>query len=114
MNAEFNPARRAVLKLGAADPSGKQSSGDIYIAGLVIRARPERLSSVRAALTRLPGAEIHAVDERGKLVLTLEAATDGRIADLMLHIPDIPGVLTCDLAHYHSEAAAQTPGDEPT
>ena len=103
-----------MLKLGAADPLDEESFGDIYIAGLVVTARPERLSAVRTALARLPGAEIHAVDERGKLVLTLEAANDGRIADLMLHIPDIPGVLTCDLAHYHGEAAAQTPGDEPT
>ncbi len=114
MNSEFKPARRALLKLGAADPLDEESSGDIYIAGLVVTARPERLSAVRTALARLPGAEIHAVDERGKLVLTLESASDGRIADLMLHIPDIPGVLTCDLAHYHSETAAQTLGDEAT
>ena len=104
MRHEPSTSRRDFLLrgAGAADPGGH---GDgIHVAGLVVMTRPEHLERVRAGLSRLPGAEIHAVDPCGKLVITLDAPSDGAIADLMHRIPDLPGVLACTLAHHHSES----------
>ena len=102
-------SRRDFLLRGAgaahASPAGGDGGGGIHVAGLVVMTRPERLERVRTALARLPGAEVHAADRRGKLVVTLDAPSDGAIADLMHRIPDIPGVLACTLAHHHSEGA---------
>lgn len=78
-------------------------AGGIHIAGIVVHTRPERVGRVRAGLERLSGAEVHAVDPRGKLVVTLEAPSDGVIADMLHLIPEMPGVIACTLAHHHSE-----------
>ena len=108
MRQEFPTSRRGFLLRGAeaahAFPAG-DGGGGIHVAGLVVMTRPEQLERVRAALSRLPGAEVHAADRRGKLVVTLDAPSDGAIADLMHRIPDVPGVLACTLAHHHSEDA---------
>lgn len=106
MRQEPSTSRRDFLLRGAGEaqafPAG---GGGIHVAGLVVMTRPERLERVRTALSRLPGAEVHATDRHGKLVVTLDAPSDGAIADLMHRIPDIPGVLACTLAHHHSEGA---------
>ena len=108
MRQESPTSRRGFLLRGAgaahAFPAGGDDGG-IHVAGLVVMTRPEHLERVRAALSRLPGAEVHAADRRGKLVVTLDAPSDGAIADLMHRIPDVPGVLACTLAHHHSEGA---------
>ena len=101
-------SRRDFLLRGAGEAQSFPDGGDgggIHVAGLVVMTRPERLERVRTALSRLPGTEVHAADRRGKLVVTLDAPSDGAIADLMHRIPDIPGVLACTLAHHHSEGA---------
>lgn len=109
MRQESVTSRRGFLLRGPgaaqALPAGG-GDGGIHVAGLVVMTRPEHLEGVRAALSRLPGAEVHAADRRGKLVVTLDAPSDGAIADLMHRIPDVPGVLACTLAHHHSEGGA--------
>ena len=108
MRQEPSTSRRDFLLCGAGEAQSFPAGGDgggIHVAGLVVMTRPERLERVRTALSRLPGAEVHAADRRGKLVVTLDAPSDGAIADLMHRIPDIPGVLACTLAHHHSEGA---------
>lgn len=100
-------SRRKLFGLDTAPLAGHPKSSGIHVAGLVVHTRPESLERVRAGLVRLSGAEIHAVDPRGKLVVTLEAASDAIIADLLNTIPDIPGVIACTLAHHHSECGQE-------
>ncbi len=99
--------RRKFFGLRTAPVAGHPDSSGIYVAGLVVHTRPESLERVRAGLSRLSGAEVHAADPRGKLVVTLEAASDGVIADLLSTIPEIPGVIACTLAHEHSESGEE-------
>ena len=103
MSEQTKPTRREFLRLDKASSTPPMDPDGIYIAGLVIHARPENLQRVRTGLEHLSGAEVHAVDPRGKLVVTLEAASDGIIADLLNIIPELPGVIACTLAHHHSE-----------
>jgi len=107
MSTETEPTRREFLRLDAASSTPGKDSDGIHIAGLVVHTRPENLQRVRAGLERLSGAEVHAVDPRGKLVVTLEAASDGIIADLLNVIPELPGVIACTLAHHHSECGEE-------
>lgn len=107
MTTETRPGRRKFLRLHTPASVKKADSTGIHIAGLVVHTRPESLKRVSAGLARLPGAEVHAADPRGKLVVTLEAASDGKIADLLNFIPEIPGVIACTLAHHHSESGEE-------
>ena len=103
MTTQTRANRRSFLQLDDAYSTTDRSSKEIHIAGLVVHTRPDNVDRVRASLERLSGAEIHAADPRGKLVVTLEAASDGLIADLLTMIPALPGVIACTLAHHHSE-----------
>ena len=108
MKSDHEYPRREFLRLNAAAMAGSAESDGIYIAGIVVHTRPENLQYVRAGLERLSGAEVHAADPRGKLVVTLEAASDGLIADLLNVIPELPGVIACTLAHHHSEGGEES------
>jgi nitrate reductase NapD len=72
------------------------------ISGVIVHARPERTHEVRAALERLPGVEVHAVTDNGRLVVTVEeyGASDGR-ANMELH--NIDGVLSAAMIYHHCE-----------
>ena len=107
MTTDTRPSRRKFLRLDAATRVAAADSSGIHIAGVVVHTRPESLERVRAGLAKLSGAEIHAADPKGKLVVTLEAASDGIIADLLNTIPEIHGVIACTLAHHHSEAGEE-------
>lgn len=104
MSTELRTGRRKFLRI---EPETPAEGKGIHIAGLVVHTKPDSLQRVRAGLEKLSGAEVHAADPRGKLVVTVEAASDGMIADLLNTIPGIPGVIACTLAHHHSE-----PGEE--
>ncbi|HXK29251.1 MAG TPA: chaperone NapD, partial [Candidatus Binatia bacterium] len=42
------------------------------ISSLLIHAQPQRAEHVRAQLEQLPGVEVHAVTEEGRLIVTVE------------------------------------------
>ena len=50
------------------------------IAGVVIHARPEKLEGVEAQLLGLPGVEVHATADDGRMVVTVEDEAP-RLAD---------------------------------
>ena len=52
----------------------------INISGLLVHAHPEKAEAVRARLLQMPGIEVHAVSPEGRLVVTLENASDGDMA----------------------------------
>ncbi len=69
-----------------------------YVCSIVVQARPEKLSQVKAAILAIPTAEIHGEkSDEGKLVVTLESNRQLALADLMNEIKDIPGVIVVSL-----------------
>ena len=76
-----------------------------HISSLVIHVRPECLDAVRSDVLKSPGVEIHAVDEAGKIVLTLEADDMGAIQEFMNRLALLPGVLSSNLVYHHCEDA---------
>ena len=95
-DAEFDPRRRALL-------SGKLET---HIASLVIHAHPERAERVRQQIAQLPGAEIAATSPSGKLVVTLETASEKDIASHLGHIQSIKGVLAATLVYHQIETSS--------
>lgn len=86
-----NSSRRALLMggLGAPKPVEKAE-----IVSLIVNAFPAHLGEVSAAITALPGAEVHGQDPKGKLIVVLEAPTQGEIGALANEISGIPHVLS--------------------
>ena len=78
---------------------------EAHISSLVVHARPEKIPQIRSALLALPGVEIHAA-EGGKLVITLETASEAEIVTRLHEISLLEGVLSAALVYHHYEPEA--------
>jgi nitrate reductase NapD len=72
------------------------------IAGVVIHARPEKLAGVEAQLLELPGVEVHATAEDGRMVVTVEDE-ESRMGDTVMSFHSVDGVLSASLIYHHFE-----------
>ena len=67
-------------------------TGELHISSLVVHARPATLAAVCAAIARLPGAEVHASNRQGKIVVTLETSDEGGVLARLDQIGRMGGV----------------------
>jgi nitrate reductase NapD len=75
------------------------------IASIIVQARPERLAELEAAITALPGCEIHGRDIRGKLIVVTEAPDSGSLGTLLNTIQSLPDVYSAALVFHAIETA---------
>ncbi len=76
------------------------------VAGVVIHARPEKLAGVETHLLTLPGVEVHATTEDGRMVVTVEDDAP-RLADTVMGLQDVDGILSASLIYHHFEESEQ-------
>lgn len=80
-------------------------STEQHVSSLVVHARPERLPDVLASLGSMQGVEVHGQNTAGKVVVTLETATEQEVVLRMGEIGELPGVLSTALVFHHFETA---------
>ena len=85
------------------------SGGDIHISSFVVRARPEAVDAVSRRLAGWDGVEIHAT-AAGKIVATLECASENRIVETLDRIQRLDGVMAANLVFHHAEPARDLEG----
>lgn len=73
------------------------------ISGVIVHSRPEKVAAVQQQLNALPGVEIHAVGEDGRMVVTVEEASDRRMADTVNGLQDLEGVIAASMVYHHFE-----------
>lgn len=71
------------------------------ICGVLVHARPDLRHQVADALGALPGTEIHAIADEGKLVVVVEDAQGELASTTINRINDVPGVLSVALVYHH-------------
>lgn len=76
------------------------------IAGVVIHARPEKLAGVEAQLLELPGVEVHATADDGRMVVTVEDE-ESRLGDTVMAFHNVDGVLSASLIYHHFEESEE-------
>ncbi len=76
---------------------------EIHITSLVVYADPSRVSEISDAVGRLPGAEVHANDGRGKLVVVLEAEGNADMAAAINRVDRTAGVICTALVYQQAE-----------
>ena len=86
-------SRRKVLTGNFADgrPTHHETS---EIVSLIVNAFPAHLETVVAEILAMPGAEVHGRDPKGKLIVVLEAATQGAIGAMADAISGLPHVIS--------------------
>jgi len=95
------PSRREVLTGRLAAPPSLEA----HVSSLVVHVRPDRAEAARAALTGMPGVEVHA-EAAGKIIVTLETETEADIVTRLNEISLLDGVMSAALVYHHFEAVA--------
>jgi len=103
MTTENTDLQRRAFLLGRLAAGGSEPPAEHHISSLVVHAMPDAVDGVSAALTALPGLEIHAADRSGKLILTLETVDEAEIVERLNAIYGIRGVLSAALVFHHIE-----------
>ena len=85
------------------------SGAEVHISSALVHVRPERTQEVAAQIAAQDGAELHFA-EAGKIIVTLEAATSGAIADRLCDIGRLAGVLAATLV-YHEVTTPEALGE---
>lgn len=85
------------------------------IVGMVIRAKPEHLDGVSAAMTALPGVELHArQDHDGKLVITVEDVPGHNTTDTLTQLQLVENVVCVTLAYEYCDENKDAPEEAQT
>ncbi len=81
----------------------RYSNDEYSIAGIVVHTRPENRDVVAERLVLLRGVEVHAINEEGKLVVTVEEEPGERfIIDRITEINNTEGVINAALVFSQS------------
>lgn len=78
-------------------------SNPVNISGILVHARPERALEVAATLRALPGVEVRAVLDHGRIVVVAEEKA-GRVGDILMAASVCSGVITATLVYQHDVA----------
>jgi nitrate reductase NapD len=78
-----------------------------HIAGVLVHADPVHIARVRQAIELMAGAEVHASNDVGKLVVTLEAPSSRAISAHLDHLQKLDKVLAATLVYQHCEDMAE-------
>ena len=74
------------------------------ISSIIVHAQPTELASVRGSLEQIPGVEVHAATDDGKLVVTIETDTDGETAGTFDRINAMDGVMSAAMVFHQFES----------
>ena len=76
---------------------------EFHVSSLVVHCRRERAAAVATTLRTLDGMEVHGGVLEGKLVVTLETATEGEIVERLNQVQLLDGVLAATLVFHQFE-----------
>ncbi|NKC14730.1 MAG: sorbose reductase [Gammaproteobacteria bacterium] len=93
--------RNAVSQVGTEE----YQSPLVHITSFIVHAQPGTIDLIGAAITRIPGAEIHCASAAGKLIVLLETTTLQDVIDANRRISAIAGVLNTSMVFHQVEAA---------
>jgi nitrate reductase NapD len=74
------------------------------ISSVILGVSPIDTAAVSGQLLALAGVEVHAVAEDGRMIVTIEATSDGATADTFEAIRLMPGVLSASLVYHQYES----------
>ncbi len=85
----------------------------INISGMLVHALPQHADQVRQSLLNLPGVEVHLVKPDGRLVVTVEECPGVCMADSLVHVHNVEGVLSASLVYQHFEEDPEVLEESP-
>lgn len=77
------------------------------ISSAIVYAIPNRTEFLRARLAALPGVEIHSETGDGRFIVTIEDAPGVSVADTVVQLHRLDGVLSAAMVYQYSDEEAQ-------
>ena len=74
------------------------------LSSVLVNAQPGQVAQAQQALLTLSGVEVHAVTEEGRMIVTIEADSEGALADMFGVINQLPGVLSASMVYHQYES----------
>ncbi|UCV28166.1 chaperone NapD [Ferribacterium limneticum] len=81
----------------------KVSEG-VNISSLILGVLPTDADQVAAQLRLLAGVGVHAVAEDGRMIVSIETASEGATVEIFEEIRQMPGVLSASLVYHQYES----------
>ncbi len=78
------------------------------ISSVILYVAPECLEEACQALTAMPGVEIHARTEEGKVIVTLEDSDVQSAADSYAALHNVVGVASVAMVYQYSDSDLET------
>ncbi len=82
------------------------------ISSAILYVAPARIDEVCALLGAMPGVEIHARSDAGKVVVTLEEDDTGAAADRYAALHGVPGVASVAMVYQYSDDESESDTEE--
>ena len=73
------------------------------ISGVLVKAYPEKITSIENVLSTMEGVEVHGNNDDGRIVITVEDKSANNITDTLVQIQDVPGVLSAAMIYHQFE-----------
>ncbi len=73
------------------------------LCGVLVHAQKGKQEQVKQLLTSQPGIEIHAITEDGRLVITLEDESRKQVAERIMKLHELEGVLSAAMIYQFSD-----------
>jgi periplasmic nitrate reductase NapD len=87
-------------------------SEPIHMASAIVLAKVDKVQSVKAGLAGITGVEIHNDSDDGRIVITVESSRYREVADILMSLRDIEGVLSSELVYQYSDGDKANDGDK--
>lgn len=75
------------------------------ISGVLVQAYPENTTTICDALCDMQGVEVHACNDDGKIVVTIEQEGDAEMSDTLFSLQNLPGVLSASMVYHQFDDA---------
>lgn len=80
-------------------------SDECHISSVIVYCDIASKEAAKAVIETLSGVEVRAIDERGKLIVVIEANSEAETLAHIDRINEIEGVYSTALVYHHSESA---------
>ena len=77
------------------------------ICRILVHAQPTGFDAVRERLLSVQGVEVHGMSEEGRVVVTLEEDDENAMAEKLLKVQKLEGVISASMIYHHNEQDTQ-------
>lgn len=84
-------------------PVPSAAPAETHVSSVIVRALPSRIAPLGDLIAGLAGAEVHAASLQGKMIVTLEAPSEGETLGLIERIREMEGAIDVSLVYHECD-----------